>query len=38
MTINEYQAAALRKAQTNKFLENNRLLNAALGLCTENDV
>ena len=36
MTINEYQAAALRKAKTNKFLENDRLLNAALGLCTES--
>ena len=36
MTINEYQAAALSKAKTNKFLENDRLLNAALGLCTES--
>ena len=36
MTINEYQAAALRKAKTNKFLENGLLLSSALGLCSES--
>ena len=36
MTINEYQAAALRTAQTDKFLASDLLLNAALGLCGES--
>ena len=36
MTINEYQTAALRTAQTDKFLAIDRLLNSALGLCGES--
>ena len=36
MTINEYQAAALRTAQTDKFSANDLLLNSALGLCGES--
>ena len=36
MTINEYQAAALRTAPTGKFLASDLLLNAALGLCGES--
>ena len=36
MTINEYQAAALRTAQTDKLLASDLLLNAALGLCGES--
>ena len=36
MTINEYQAAALRTAQTDKFLASDLLLNSALGLCGES--
>ena len=36
MTINEYQAAALRTAQTDKFLASELLLNSALGLCGES--
>ena len=36
MTINESQAAALRTAQTDKFLASDLLLNAALGLCGES--
>ena len=36
MTINEYQTAALRTAQTNKFLESDLLLNSVLGLCGES--
>ena len=36
MTINEYQAAALRTAQTDKFLARELLLNSALGLCGES--
>ena len=36
MTINEYQSAALRTAQTDKFLASDLLLNAALGLCGES--
>ena len=36
MTINEYQAAALRTAQTDKFSTGNILLNSALGLCGES--
>lgn len=36
MTINEYQAAAMRTAQTDKFSAGNLLLNAALGLCGES--
>lgn len=36
MTINEYQAAALRTAQTEKFLADDLLLNSALGLCGES--
>ena len=36
MTINEYQAAALRTAQTDKLSTNDLLLNAALGLCGES--
>ena len=36
MTINEYQAAALRTAQTEKFLAGDLLLNSALGLCGES--
>ena len=36
MTINEYQTAALRTAQTDKFLLGSLLLNSALGLCGES--
>ena len=36
MTINEYQAAALRTAQTDKFSTSDLLLNSALGLCGES--
>ena len=36
MTINEYQTAALRTAQTDKFSASDLLLNAALGLCGES--
>lgn len=36
MTINEYQAAALRTAQTDKFLASDLLINSALGLCGES--
>ena len=36
MTINEYQAAAFRTAQTDKFSAGNLLLNSALGLCGES--
>ena len=36
MTINEYQTAALRTAQTDKLTENELLLNSALGLCGES--
>ena len=36
MTINEYQAAALRTAQTDKLTASELLLNAALGLCGES--
>lgn len=36
MTINEYQAAAMRTAQTDKFSANDLLLNSALGLCGES--
>ena len=36
MTINEYQLAALRTAQTYKLTANELLLNAALGLCGES--
>ena len=36
MTINEYQNAALRTAQTDKFLASDLLLNSALGLCGES--
>ena len=36
MTINEYQTAALRTAQTDKFLAIDLLLNSALGLCGES--
>lgn len=36
MTINEYQTAALRTAQTDKFLASDLLLNSALGLCGES--
>ena len=36
MTINEYQAAALRTAQTDKLSTSDLLLNAALGLCGES--
>ena len=36
MTINEYQTAALRTAQTDKFLASDLLINAALGLCGES--
>ena len=35
MTINEYQTAALRTAQTDKFLASDLLLNSTLGLCGE---
>lgn len=36
MTINEYQKAALRTAQTDKFLASDLLLNSSLGLCGES--
>ena len=36
MTINEYQIAALRTAQTDKLTANGLLLNSALGLCGES--
>lgn len=36
MTINEYQTAAMRTAQTDKFSANDLLLNSALGLCGES--
>ena len=36
MTINEYQTAALRTAQTDKFSASDLLLNSALGLCGES--
>ena len=36
MTINEYQTAALRTAQTDKLSKSAILLNAALGLCGES--
>ena len=36
MTINEYQTAALRTAQTDKFSANELLLNSVLGLCGES--
>ena len=36
MTINEYQTAALRTAQTDKLTANELLLNSALGLCGES--
>ena len=36
MTINEYQNAALRTAQTDKLSASDLLLNAALGLCGES--
>ena len=36
MTINEYQTAALRTAQTDKLTANGLLLNSALGLCGES--
>ena len=36
MTINEYQTAALRTAQTDKLTASDLLLNAALGLCGES--
>ena len=36
MTINEYQTAALRTAQTDKLSANELLLNSALGLCGES--
>ena len=36
MTINEYQAAALRTAQTDKLAASDLLLNSALGLCGES--
>ena len=36
MTINEYQAAALRTAQKDKLTANELLLNSALGLCGES--
>ena len=36
MTINEYQYAALRTAQTDKFSARELLLNSALGLCGES--
>ena len=36
MTINEYQTAALRTAQTDKLTARELLLNAALGLCGES--
>ena len=36
MTINEYQYAALRTAQTDKLTASDLLINAALGLCGES--
>ena len=36
MTINEYQTAALRTAQTDKLSARELLLNSALGLCGES--
>ena len=36
MTINDYQIAALRTAQTDKLTANELLLNSALGLCGES--
>ena len=36
MTINEYQAAALRTAQTDKLSASDLLINSALGLCGES--
>ena len=36
MTINEYQTAALRTAQTGKLLAIDLLINSALGLCGES--
>ena len=36
MTINEYQTAALRTAQTDQFSASDLLLNSALGLCGES--
>ena len=36
MTINEYQNAALRTAQTDKLLAIDLLINSALGLCGES--
>ena len=36
MTINEYQTAALRTAQTDKLTVRELLLNSALGLCGES--
>ena len=36
MTINEYQTAALRTAQTDKFSAGDILLNSVLGLCGES--
>ena len=36
MTINEYQTAALRTAQTDKLSAGDLLLNSALGLCGES--
>ena len=36
MTINEYQTAALRTAQTDKLTARELLLNSALGLCGES--
>ena len=36
MTINEYQIAALRTAQTDKLTASDLLLNSALGLCGES--
>ena len=36
MTINEYQTAALRTAQTDKLTANELLFNSALGLCGES--
>ena len=36
MTINEYQTAALRTAQTDKLTARELLLNSALGLCGDS--
>ena len=36
MTINEYQTAAFRTAQTDKLTARELLLNSALGLCGES--